>query len=166
MKNDIIIFLAKYLVFIVALIGLAYWVRLNKSKKTTLAATIVIAAVLAMAVAKLIGKLYYDPRPFVTSHIKPLISHGSDNGFPSEHTTLSMVIATGVYFFNRRLGLGLFVLAVLVGLGRIWAHVHSPIDILGGLVIGSFAGLVGYFVANHFWPEQPLAKQATKKTSS
>jgi len=161
MKNDIIIFLAKYLVFIIALIAGAYWLQLKNNKKPLLAAKIILAAILAMVVAKILGKFYYDTRPFVSAHIQPLVTHSADNGFPSEHTTLSMVIASVLYFYNRRLGYGLLVLTVLVGLGRIWAHVHSPIDILGGLVIGGAAAWAANWASDR-WLAGYFAQQTDK----
>lgn len=152
MKNDIIIFLAKYLVFFIALTGVAYWLTLNKTKKTRLAASIIIGAALAAIAAKIAGKLYYDPRPFVTHNLKPLVSHSADNGFPSEHTTFSMLVAAVLYLYNRKLGAALFLLTLLVGLGRIWARVHSPIDILAGIAFGGLAAAISYFVVAKYWP--------------
>lgn len=160
MKNDIIIFCAKYLVFIVALIAVAYWVRLNKNRKIQLAWSVVAGVIAALVLAKVAGKFYYHPRPFVVDHIKPLVAHGNDNGFPSEHTAVAMTLATVLYFYRRKLAAGLFVLSVLVGLGRIWAHVHSPLDILGGLVIGLVGGLIGYYLVEYLRPTQkPAAKK-------
>lgn len=161
MKNDIIIFLAKYLVFIIALAGLGYWARLNKNKKIQLALRVVAGVIAALILAKIAGKLYYHPRPFVVNHLKPLVSHSNDNGFPSEHTTVAMVLSTVLYFYRRRLGAALFVLTLLVGLGRIWAHVHSPLDILGGLIIGLAGGLVGYYLVEYLH----VQKKSTGKTS-
>lgn len=153
MKNDIIIFLAKYLVFLIALSGVAYWLTLNRTKKMRLAASIIIGAVLSAIAIKIAGKLYYDPRPFVTHNVKPLVSHSADNGFPSEHATFSMLIAAVLYFYNRKLGVALFALTILVGLGRIWARVHSPIDILAGIAFGGLAAAISYWVVQEYWPK-------------
>lgn len=148
MKNHIIIFCAKYVVFIIALLALGYWATLNKKKKVRLAVTVIIGLVAAVIIAKIASKLYYDPRPFVKQNLTPLFTHSPDNGFPSDHTYLAMTIATSVYFYRRKLGAVLFVLTLIVGVARVLAHVHSPIDIIGALVIGAIAGSIGFYLTN------------------
>jgi undecaprenyl-diphosphatase len=106
----------------------------------------VIAVLIAVILAKIAGSLYFHPRPFVTEHIKPLVSHGADNGFPSEHTIAAMTLATVIYFYRKKFAAIAFLLAIFVGLGRVLAHVHSPIDIAGGLIIGLVAGYLGYLI--------------------
>lgn len=149
--DNLVIFLAKYLVFIIALIAALYWLGQAKRTKIQLAAAVIIAAVTALVLVKLAGKLYYHPRPFAAEHIRPLIPHANDNGFPSEHTTYATAITSTLYFYRRKLAAYLFVLTLLVGLGRVLAHVHSPVDILGGLVIGLMAGLTGHYLAKRFF---------------
>lgn len=142
--DNLIIFGAKYLVFIIALIAGWVWLSQPSRGKVRLASAVIVAAVAALVLAKLAGKLYYDPRPFVTHHLKPLVAHSADNGFPSEHTALSMVLASVIYFYKPKVAYVLFGLTLLVGISRVAAHLHSPIDIAGGLVIGALAGWLGY----------------------
>jgi len=156
-KTDIIIFLAKYLIFIIAVIGAVYWLKVNKNKKVTLAASVILGVALALVLAKIFSKIYYHPRPFVVKHIRPLVSHGNDNGFPSEHTTAATAMAAVAYLYHRKLGTGLLVMAILVGLSRIWANVHSPLDILGGFVCGLAGAALGYYIVDKF-----LSKYSTK----
>ncbi len=119
-----------------------------------LAAAVVIAGVIALALSKIAGALYYHPRPFVVQHIKPLIPHASDNGFPSEHTLLAMTLGTVVYYYRPRLAAGLFGLSILIGISRVLAHVHSLVDILGSLILGALAGWAGYQLAKKLLPSQ------------
>jgi undecaprenyl-diphosphatase len=70
----------------------------------------------------------------------------ADNGFPSDHTLLATAIAFAIFHFNKKLGLFLFLLAVLVGVARILAGVHHAADIAGSLII---AGLV-YLITDYF----------------
>lgn len=115
----------------------------------------VIAGVLAVILDKLGGMLYYDPRPFVSRHITPLITHAADNGFPSEHTVFTMTLSAVLIFYRRRLGILSFVLALSVGISRVAADVHSPIDIAGGIVIGLVAGYGGYYLAKGLLKRRP-----------
>lgn len=156
--DNLIIFCAKYLIFIIALVVFVFWLMQPRPAKVKLAITVILGAVAAVIMIKLAEKLYYHPRPFVVENIQPLIKHGTDNGFPSEHATFSALLAVSTYFFNKRLGVGLFAAAILVGLGRIGAHVHSPIDIIAGLFIGSFAAWLGYRLAIKILQKKQLAR--------
>lgn len=157
--DNLIIFCAKYLIFILVLIVFAVWLKTAAKTRWQFAAAVVLAGIIAFALSKIIGVLYYHPRPFVTQNIKPLIFHGNDNGFPSGHTLLAMTLTTIVYYYRPRLAASLFVLTLLVGIGRVLAHVHSPVDILGGLLLGVLTGWAGYQLAkkllpvNHYSPK-------------
>ena len=143
--NSLIIFGAKYLFIIVALIYVLAWAQANRKYKIQMAAALILAGIIAVILDKIAGKLYYDPRPFVTHHIKPLVAHSADNGFPSEHTLFTMAVSAVLVFFRPKLGILSFILAILVGVSRVAAHVHSPIDIVGGALMGIAAGAAGYY---------------------
>jgi undecaprenyl-diphosphatase len=145
--DNLIIFCAKYLFVAVVGIYILAIIQASPKHRKALVLAFVIAGIIAVVLDKLAGKLYYDPRPFVTHHLKPLISHSADNGFPSEHTVFTMTISAALIYYRRRLGMVAFGLALLVGIGRVAAHVHSPIDIIGGILIGIAAGSGGYFLA-------------------
>lgn len=110
------------------------------------------AVIIAAILDKLTSKLYYDPRPFVTHHLHPLVSHVADNGFPSEHTLFSMTIAVSLVFFRPKVGWAAIAIAILVGISRVTAHVHSPIDIAGAAAMGLIAGYLGYQIAVRLIP--------------
>lgn len=92
---------------------------------------------LAFIIANLLHRLFYNPRPFVVEHIKPLILHAANNGFPSDHTLLVISIASILFVYNKRLGIFLFILGLIVGFARIYAKVHHPVDILGSIGIAT-----------------------------
>ena len=97
---------------------------------------------MAFALTKLAGALYLDPRPFVAHHFLPLIPHEVDNGFPSDHTVLSMLIALTVCHFSIEMGWVLTGLALLVGVARVLCGIHNPIDIVGAVLIAVLASII------------------------
>lgn len=143
--DSLIIFGAKYLFIVVALIYVLAWAQANRKYKIRMAAAIILAGIIAVILDKIAGRLYYDPRPFVTHHLKPLVAHSADNGFPSEHTVFTMAVSAVLVFFRPKLGALAFILSVLVGISRVAAHIHSPIDIVGGALMGIAAGCAGYY---------------------
>ncbi|PIP60311.1 hypothetical protein COX00_03955 [Candidatus Uhrbacteria bacterium CG22_combo_CG10-13_8_21_14_all_47_17] len=126
---------ARYLIYFMLLIGGIYFVSLQREQRRQLAIFGITAFLITYIVAWIAGLLYYDPRPFVSGHFIPLLPHAPDNGFPSDHTLLASAIAAVIYPTNRPLGLIFWGLAILVGISRIAAGVHSPIDIIGSMVI-------------------------------
>ena len=64
--------------------------------------------------------------------------------FPSGHTAVAAAIAFAIFFINKKIGYLFMSFALLIGLARIVAGVHFPVDILGGVVLG---GGVSWFVA-------------------
>jgi len=135
MSNTIIIFGAKYLLFLLVGVAGVYFLQQPRNRQKELAIFGVVTCVLVFLVARIASHFYFDPRPFVTGHFVPLIPHDSDNGFPSDHTLLASAVAMIIFYFNRKVGALLMTLAALIGLARIAAGVHSPIDIVGSIII-------------------------------
>ena len=80
-------------------------------------------------------------RPYeVVEGLKLLIEPQSDFSFPSGHTCASIGAALAMYpFLERKWGIPLVILAVLISLSRLYVGVHYPTDVLGGAVVGAFA---------------------------
>ena len=144
--DSLIIFGAKYL-FALVLLGAVVPIFLMTSEdRKGYVLSGFIAGVLAFVLAKASGALYFDPRPF-THGVHSLIPHEPDNGFPSDHTTLSFLAAMLVFRFSKPLTVGLCAVAMIVALCRVLSGVHSPIDVLAGAVIGTVAALSGTFIS-------------------
>lgn len=156
--DQVIIFCAKYLFLAVPAIFVVVWLRAKKHQRLEQSLAIVLAVIFAGIMDKIAGKLFYDPRPFVSQNVTPLISHSADNGFPSEHTLFCFTFATLIFIYNRNLGAVALVISAIVGISRFAAHVHSPIDILAGAIIGTLAGLCGYFAAKKLAQRHDVTK--------
>ena len=63
-----------------------------------------------------------------------------DPSFPSNAAATTFAAATGLWFYNRRASLLLFLLAFIFCFAHVYAGVHYPLDILGGLTIGVLTG--------------------------
>ncbi len=144
--NSIVIFCAEYLFIFVILIAVVAWLRAKGGDvKLRFVVVTILAGVIALALARLAGALYFDPRPFVAEHVAPLIPHAPDNGFPSDHALLTMTLTAAVYFFNKKAAGAMLILTIIVGIARVLAKVHSPIDIGAGWAIGIMGAIAGYY---------------------
>lgn len=147
--NNIIIFSAKYVVFIIPLVAFIYWLTLGKKQKIQLALYGIITLGITFILTRVGSAVYFDPRPFADGSVTALLPHAADNGFPSDHTALAASVAVAVFLANKKIGISLAVLAIIVGVARVAAHVHSPIDILGSMLFACIGGLIAYLVTPH-----------------
>lgn len=142
----IFIFGAKYSYLLVIIIAFVWFLIQPKARKKEFLIIACICLPLALVIFKIAGYLYYNPRPFVVGHFKPLIYHNASNGFPSHHELLVSAIAAMIFIFSRRVGFVLWILALFVGFSRVYVGVHHMIDIAGSILISiSLVALVCWF---------------------
>jgi undecaprenyl-diphosphatase len=152
--DDIVIFFAvyfPYLVIILAGIFLLFHhdvfkaekpfqVFLQKKKEILL---VFFSGILAWLVDTVLKYLIHTPRPFdVFPQVHSLFAE-SWYSFPSGHATFFMALAVSIFLSHKKAGYLFMFFALLIGIARIIAGVHFPVDILGGFVIGA---LVAFFV--------------------
>ncbi len=101
------------------------------------------AAALALAVGQLVSRIWGEPRPFVAHPrlVHPLVPHGSDASFPSDHATTAFAIATAIWLRWRLAGAIALVLAGALAVGRVAVGVHYPGDVVAGAALGSAAAV-------------------------
>jgi len=149
--DNFFIFGAEYLFLLSVVIAAIYLFKsLDKRKLFKFGVIILPVSYLIGLVAR---ALYYNPRPFVTENFTPLIDHVADNGFPSDHTLLVASLAVWATFFNNKLSLALWAIAIIVAVSRVYVGVHHPIDVLGSMVISALVGLMLYCINKY--GEQP-----------
>lgn len=141
-------FLASFLIWLM-FAGLAVlWFIDGKIKKEQ-----VIHAVFSVLSAWIIGEiikiLFPTTRPYMIDGILPFgITPPGGSSFPSGHTAGVFALATSIWLHNRRVGWIYLISAFLVGVGRVLANVHYPVDIFGGAILGIFTAFI--FEKIHF----------------
>ena len=145
--DTLIAYAAQYGFIVSFVIAAVVWLRLPRRQKIELLVTGVVGGLLCLALIKIGGALYYHPRPFVTQHVAPLFPHADDNGFPSDHTVLTMFVAFCVLYYSRRWGIVLVAVSLAAGVARVLAHVHSPIDIAGAIAMAAVAAVAAHALA-------------------
>jgi len=118
-----------------------------------------LAAGLALLVNIPVRDIVARPRPFVSHKGLDVLVGGKDDfSFVSDHSTMAMALAVGIFMVNRRLGLAGIAVAVLAGLTRVYMGVHYPTDVVGGLALGTAVALLLAPVA--MWLLTPLVRRA------
>ncbi|MDT0399380.1 MULTISPECIES: phosphatase PAP2 family protein [Streptomyces] len=134
-----------------ALIGLLVWcwwgVRRRGGEEAAPAVAALVWAPLAAGVAVLVNVpirgFVERRRPFLDHEgLEVLVDGKNDYSFVSDHATLCMALAVGLFLVNRRLGLVGLVLGLLGGFIRVYMGVHYPTDVVGGLALGTAVALL------------------------
>jgi undecaprenyl-diphosphatase len=138
-------FSAVDLIFLLALVPPLVWFwpaePSRRAANQRLAASAVLAVVVAVVVAWLLGHIFSEARPFVSDpDTRLLVHHSADNSFPSDHVAFAAAIAGS---FLRRPWVGWLTLVgvVWIAFARVFVGVHWPVDVLASLAIGVAAGV-------------------------
>ena len=95
-------------------------------------------------------------RPFVGIAAARIVGFREPGrSFPSGHTSQSFFLAALLihhYQLASWAALGLYVLALAIGLTRMYVGAHYPRDVLAGAILGSLWGLLGVLVDQRFFP--------------
>jgi undecaprenyl-diphosphatase len=137
--DDLAIFFAVYLpIFLGVAAGLAIVLQKRFRDAVRLFAYASLSIILARGiVTSLFYYLLPRPRPFAILGFIPLVNHVTSPAFPSGHAVFFTALAATFFFAGRKkIGLWLFLGAVLVSVARVYAGLHWPSDVLGGMVIG------------------------------
>lgn len=131
--------------------------------------SVLFAVLVGTLLTNIVFKPMFDrPRPYVYYAENPLFmswyefagSHvESDKSFPSGHTTAAFEIGVALFLvLNKKYSWIFPVFSVLVGLSRIYLMVHYVTDVLGGVVIGTFAGIMGYVIMTALMKNTKIAE--------
>jgi membrane-associated phospholipid phosphatase len=91
---------------------------------------------LAWVLANALKIFIHTDRPFIAlSNVQALFSK-TGFSFPSGHATFFMALAVSIFFLHKKAGYIFMFFALLIGIARIIAGIHFPVDILGGFVLG------------------------------
>lgn len=152
--SSFLFFLNTYGVLLVYFFVLPYLWFKEKSREEVI--HVLFSAATTVIVVLALKEFFDIPRPYLINGDVASAGYLTDGSFPSLHAALAFSIAATVTAHQRRFGVVLLLVAAIVGIGRVVANVHSPVDIIGGAVIGTLIAL--FFDRLHFskiksiWP--------------
>jgi len=118
----------------------------QRSKRQHIISTLCGCFISMFSVRALTKILPFRARPILNpeNHLIPAFGLSDNfvdntNSFPSDHASLFIGLATGMFFVSRRAGIfSLLYVVVVVLFPRIYLGWHYPTDILGGAFLGAF----------------------------
>ena len=137
------------------------------------------AMILGLAIGAIVVNLWLKvviarPRPYadVNGFYYPLwqlmgAHTESDFSFPSGHTNAAFACMVPAFLIGKKSWSWLCLLfGVLMGVSRIYLVVHYPSDVLGGIITGTIAGILGYLIMKKLpeaWYNWSLKKERRVK---
>ena len=90
-------------------------------------------------------------RPYnIIEHLNTFGIDLKDYSFPSGHTTASFSMAVTIALNIPRLSILVFIIAIVVGVSRIYLGVHYPTDVAAGMFVGCFTSILVHFYLLEF----------------
>ena len=126
------------------LLGVVMWRTRGGRRGLWVALTVFIGMVLGWASAESLKHVFQRERPFlaIPDAIKPIITEPGSYSFPSGDTALAFGAAVAFGQCFPRFRPFALLLALAVGLSRVFVGVHYPLDVAVGIVAGLAVGLV------------------------
>ena len=133
----LVTFFASVLIWLMAFGLIVLWVIDGKIKKETVIHAI-FSCFFAWIITELIKNIFPTLRPFQAQGMVPqTITIPGDGAFPSSHTAVAFALSVTILKHDKKIGVLYIIMSGLVGVARIMASVHYPVDIIAGAVIGT-----------------------------
>ena len=101
-----------------------------------------LASGIGWVLADILKMIFKTPRPFnAFQNVFSLIPE-TGFAFPSQHAVFFSALAVSLFFCHKKIGYWFVFFALIIGITRIIAGVHFPIDILGGFILGTFTAII------------------------
>ena len=148
----VIIFFARYYTLVMPL-GVLVYLQLSRGPLSF--KRLVLNQVLVLFVARgvfteLVRIFYRRKRPYLAHRVKQLLKKYAEASFPSGHTISIVAMGVALAHFDPAAGWFVALSGLVIGLARIMAGLHYPLDVLAGLVLSLPAAYLGNAIYYYF----------------
>jgi undecaprenyl-diphosphatase len=148
--NPIMALIAENMIYLLAAAVVIYLFTRNPVNRLMIA-TAFIALIVAEVTGKAAGMFHSNNQPFAElSEVNKLIDMGVNNSFPSDHSIIFFMFTMSFWLFKRKHAYLWVLLALIVGLSRIWVGVHYPADVTAGAILGALSAYLAYRIIPKF----------------
>lgn len=142
MGDLVVTFLASFLIWFLFLGLGVLWIIDGRIKKEQVIHALS-AVLISWIIVEIIKNFFPTFRPYVFNleevgvFVKPI-----DSSFPSTHAAAAFALSMTIFMHDRRVGSLFLASAFAIGIARVIANVHFPLDILGGAFVGTLVAVV------------------------
>lgn len=143
MMQDLIIeFFATFFIYFLFTGLIVLWFIDGKIKKEQVFHAL-LACLCTAIIVFLIKHFFPTLRPYmINGRAVDVLFKPLDAAFPSGHTAQAFALAVTIFMHDRKVGWVYLAGALLIGVARVLANVHYPVDILGGAFIGTLIAVL------------------------
>ena len=131
------------ILFIVAGVILLFFKKTRRLGVTALLALLIGFLITNLTLKPLLAR----PRPWLdVDGLVNLLGESAYRSFPSGHATSAFAFAFALQYGTKRKWLKwlAMIVAILMGLSRLYVGVHYPTDVVGGVLVGWFSGWIAW----------------------
>lgn len=152
-------------VTIVVLIALLIFIPKTRKMGSYMFVALVLGLIVCNATLKpLVARIRpYDLKEEMGETINLLVKKSHDFSFPSGHTIAAFEVASVLLIKDKRWGIPVTILAVVVTFTRLYLYVHYPTDVLFSIVFGFIFGFLGCVIMDAVYKKYPMEKFLPKK---
>ena len=123
-------------------------------------AAVLISYVLVFIVGQYgLKDLIARPRPCqLDETVKLLVKRPSSFSCPSTHSAWAFAAATSILLYFRKAGIGVMIIAALIGFSRLYLFVHFPTDVAFGALLGTIMAIISYNIEKLIFNKSELHK--------
>lgn len=142
MTGTAIEFFATFLIWVLYVGLVVLWFIDGKIKKEQVIHALIAGGV-AWTLTLAIKNIFPTLRPYMVNGLATgVLFTPTDGAFPSAHTAMAFSLAVTIFIHDGKVGWAYLFGALLIGVARVVANVHYPIDILGGAMVGTAVALI------------------------
>lgn len=135
---DVLIIIVADWLILFLVISPAVFLFQPSARNLTIVMMLMYSAMLGFFTSRLLKLMVHYTRPVThLEHVTTLVVSSNRLAFPSDHTAVAVSGAVAYFYFvNPVVGIVFFILALIIGISRIAAGVHYPLDVLASTVLG------------------------------
>lgn len=128
----------------VMFIGLFLWLGFSKDERFI---KVVLVCGLSFILVTLFRMICNTDRPYTVYDFEPLIAkEKKGESMPSRHVFSAFVIAMSFLYTYTWISIPIFIVSILMAIGRVIGGVHFPKDVIVGALIGILSGIIGFYL--------------------
>lgn len=103
-------------------------------------------------------------RPYdLNTTVQLIVPPEIDPSFPSGHTFFAFSAATICFLYDKKLGIIMYLIAILIAFSRLYLYIHFPTDVLCGAIFGTLTALLSWFLYKKFFEEEKESVPETEE---
>ena len=148
--NTLINLAGVYLIYVLFVsVPVAAYIKLRSNRRDLINFLLqfVVTLIFGYIIVALLQAVFPTDRPFVALGTTPIIPHSQTPSFPSSHATYAAICTGFLWQLKNTWGYWALAALVAIGLARVLASIHYPIDI----IVGACLGILLSFAVPYLW---------------